>query len=69
MKPKTDPKTMTTQAYLASAEVTAACKTIDALRMAAMYEGEPGKPDESTMCMADTLAAWVKDHKPIGQKN
>jgi hypothetical protein len=56
---------MTTRAILASADMTAACKTIDTLRLAAQYEAVDGQPCEATVHLADDLSTWVKNHRPM----
>lgn len=64
MKPKTDPKTLTTRAILASADMTNTCKTIDLLRLASTYECDPSATE-----LADSLAEWVKLHRPAEKRN
>ena len=65
MKPKTDPKTMTTRAVLSAADVSAACRVLDMLRLAAVWEKDKVDPCPQ---LADALEDWIIAHQPATQK-
>ena len=65
MKPKTDPKTMTTRAVLASADMNAACRTLDLIHLARIIEKGAG---DTFPQLGEALEEWIKSHRPAEAK-
>lgn len=65
MRPKTDPKTMTTRAMLALADMNAACRTLDLIHIARIIEKGAG---DTFPQLGEALEEWIKSHRPAEAK-